>query len=146
MELTAINILLYLNCFYALYDLKSGICHTYSIVTHFSFSSILSALFPLFLSSVAYCQKFCFGASLVQWLRIRLAIQETLVPSLVREDPTCLGATKPTCRSYWSCALEPSGYNCCAHVLQFLQSTHLEPVLHHRRSCHNEKTIPRKKE
>ena len=38
----------------------------------------------------------------VQWLRIRLAVQGTLVQSLVREDPTCLGATKPMCPNYWS--------------------------------------------
>ena len=36
------------------------------------------------------------GASLVaQWLRIRLPMQGTRVPALVREDPTCRGATKP---------------------------------------------------
>ena len=27
----------------------------------------------------------------VQWLRIRLAMQGTLIQSLVQEDPTCLG-------------------------------------------------------
>jgi len=41
------------------------------------------------------------AASLVvQWLRICLAKQETSVPSLVGEDPTCLGAAKPLCHSY----------------------------------------------
>ena len=36
------------------------------------------------------------GASLVaQRLRIRLAMQGTQVRSLVQEDPTCRGATKP---------------------------------------------------
>ena len=36
------------------------------------------------------------GASLVvQWLRIHLLMQETQVQSLVWEDPTCGGATKP---------------------------------------------------
>ena len=40
-------------------------------------------------------------ASLVaQWLRIRLPMQETQVRSLVQEDPTCRGATKPVCRNY----------------------------------------------
>ena len=35
------------------------------------------------------------GTSLVaQWLRIRLPIQGTRVRALVREDPTCHGATK----------------------------------------------------
>ena len=32
---------------------------------------------------------------MVQWLRIRLSMQETRVRTLVWEDPTCLGATKP---------------------------------------------------
>ena len=41
------------------------------------------------------------GASLVvQWLRIRLPMQGTQVRGLVREDPTCCGATKPVCYSY----------------------------------------------
>ena len=41
------------------------------------------------------------GASLVtQWLRIRLPMQGTRVQALVREDPTCRGATKPVCHNY----------------------------------------------
>ena len=40
-------------------------------------------------------------ASLVaQWLRIRLPMQGTQVRALVREDPTCLGATKPVIHNY----------------------------------------------
>ena len=36
------------------------------------------------------------GTSLVvQWLGICLPMQGTLVRSLVREDPTCCGATRP---------------------------------------------------
>ena len=36
------------------------------------------------------------GTSLVvQWLRIRLPMQGTRVRALVREGPTCRGATKP---------------------------------------------------
>ena len=31
----------------------------------------------------------------VYWLRIRLPMQGTRVRALVREDPTCHGATKP---------------------------------------------------
>ena len=37
-----------------------------------------------------------------QWLRICLPIQGTGVRALVREDPTCRGATKPVCHNYWS--------------------------------------------
>ena len=41
------------------------------------------------------------GTSLVvQWLRIRLTMQGTRVQSLVREDPTCCGATKPASHNY----------------------------------------------
>ena len=32
---------------------------------------------------------------MAQWLRIRLPMQGTRVQALVREDPTCRGATKP---------------------------------------------------
>ena len=40
-------------------------------------------------------------ASLVaQWLRIRLPTQGTWVQALVREDPTCRGATKPVHHNY----------------------------------------------
>ena len=40
-------------------------------------------------------------ASLVaQWLRVRLPMQGTRVRALVREDPTCRGATKPMCHNY----------------------------------------------
>ena len=40
-------------------------------------------------------------ASLVaQWLRIRLPVQGTRVRALVREDPTCRGATKPVRHNY----------------------------------------------
>ena len=36
----------------------------------------------------------------VQWLRIRLPMQGTEVRALVREDPTCHGATKSACHNY----------------------------------------------
>ena len=57
----------------------------------------------------------------VQWLRIRLPMQGTQVRSLVWEDPTCRGATKPVHRNYWACALEPTSHNYWAHVLQLLK-------------------------
>ena len=36
----------------------------------------------------------------VQWLRTRLPMQGTQVRSLVWEDPTCRGATKPVRHNY----------------------------------------------
>ena len=36
----------------------------------------------------------------VQWLRICLPMQGTQVQTLVQEDPTCRGATKPVCHNY----------------------------------------------
>ena len=54
-----------------------------------------------------------FGTSLVaQWLRIRLPMQGTRVRALVREDPTCRGATKPVHHNYW--AYEPQLLSPCA--------------------------------
>ena len=45
--------------------------------------------------------KVAMRASLVaQWLRIRLPMQGTQVRALVREDPSCRGATKPLCHNY----------------------------------------------
>ena len=46
-----------------------------------------------------------------QWLRICLPMQGTRVRALVREDPTCHGATKPVSHNYWACALEPALHN-----------------------------------
>ena len=63
------------------------------------------------------------GTSLVaQGLRICLAMQGTRVRSLVWEDPTCRGATKPVRHNYWACALEPTSHNYWAHVPQLLKS------------------------
>ena len=55
------------------------------------------------LSTNKACLRSNTGTSLVaQWIRIRLPMQGTQVPSLVWEDPTCHGATKPVCHNYWS--------------------------------------------
>ena len=42
----------------------------------------------------------CYASLVAQWLRICLPMQETQVQALVREDPTCHGATKPVCSNY----------------------------------------------
>ena len=62
-----------------------------------------------------------------QWLRICLPMQGTQVWSLVLEDPTCRGATKPVCHNYWAC------------MPQLLKPMCLEPVLCKERSHCNEK-------
>ena len=65
------------------------------------------------------------GTSLVaQWLRIHLPMQGTQVWSLVHEDPTCPGATKPMCHNYRACALELASHNYWAHVPQLLKPAH----------------------
>ena len=75
------------------------------------------------------------GTSLVaQCLWIHLPTQGTQVQALVREDPTCCGATKPVCHNYWAC--EP----------QLLKPARLEPVLHNKRSHRNEKSMHRNEE
>ena len=66
-------------------------------------------------------------------------MQGTRVQAMVREDPTCQGATKPVRRNYWACALEPTSHNCWARVPQLLKPTRLEPVLRDKRSYRNEK-------
>ena len=50
------------------------------------------------------------GASLVaQWLRIHLPIQGTQVQALIREDPTCRGATtEPALWSPCATTIEPA--------------------------------------
>ena len=42
---------------------------------------------------------------MAQWWRICFPMQETWVPSVIWEDPTCHGATKPLSHNYWSCAV-----------------------------------------
>ncbi|KAJ8778771.1 hypothetical protein J1605_013448 [Eschrichtius robustus] len=48
---------------------------------------------------------------LLKGLRIRLPTQGTRVRALVREDPTCRGATKPVRHNYRGYALEPVSHN-----------------------------------
>ena len=63
-----------------------------------------------------------------------LPMQGTWVWALVREDPTCRGATKPVCHNYWACALEltcrklqsPCTTTTEAHIPQSLHATTTE--------------------
>ena len=58
-----------------------------------------------------YLSIYIYGTSLVvQWIRICLSMQGTQVWSLVWEDSTCLGATKPMDHNYWS----PRTYSLCS--------------------------------
>ena len=73
--------------------------------------------------------KVSLGASLVvQWLRICLPMQGTLVRALVQEDPTCRRAACATCQhkpvrhNYWACALDLVSHNYWACVPQLLSS------------------------
>ena len=62
-----------------------------------------SKVVALFISSSSSIIKIIIisGTSLVaQWIRIRLPMQGTWVQALVREDPTCRGATKPVHHNY----------------------------------------------
>ena len=73
-------------------------------------------------------------------------MQVTRVRALVREDPTCRGASKPVRHNYWACALEPVSHNYWARMPQLLKSMRLEPMLHNKRSHHNEKPAHRNEE
>ena len=67
-------------------------------------------------------------------------MQGTRVQALIREDPTCHGATKPVSHNYWACALEPTSHNYRAHVPQLLKPAQLEPMLCNKRSHHEKPT------
>ena len=47
-------------------------------------------------------------------------MQRTQVQTLVQEDPTCHGATKPVRHNYWACALDPTNHNYWAREPQLL--------------------------
>ena len=51
------------------------------------------------------------SVALVQALHLWPWGMTPLVHSLVWEDPTCRGATKPACHNYQSCALKPGNRN-----------------------------------
>ena len=77
------------------------------------------------------------GASLVvQWLRIHLSMLETLVRSLVQEDPTYHRAIKPVHHSYEAHALESASRSYQAQALQLLKPASPQPVLCNERPLH----------
>ena len=70
-----------------------------------------------------------------QWLRIHLPMQGTWVQALVREDPTCCGATKPVQHNCWACALEPASHNYWAREPQLLSPCATTTEAHAPRAC-----------
>ena len=56
-------------------------------------------LFLLILSEAIKNSKY-WTSTVVQWLRICLLMQQTQVPYLVQEDPTCHRGTKPVSPNY----------------------------------------------
>ena len=83
-------------------------------------------------------RRACLASLVVQWLRIHLPLQGTRVRALVWEDPTCHRAAKPMCHNYRTLCSR-------AHEPQLLKPACLEPMLHNKRSHHNEKPAHRNK-
>ena len=128
---------------------QKGTSGTVRIALPLCLSSEKPPVFPFiscFLIAFTW-MKISTRASLVaQWLRIHLPTQGTQVRALVREDPTCRGATKPMRRNDWACALEPASYNYWAHAPQLLKPACVEPMLLNKRSHQSEKPAHRNKE
>ena len=66
-------------------------------------------------------------------------MQETSVQSLVWEDSTCLGTSRPGHHNFWACALELGSGTYWARELQLLKPECLDPVLSNQRGLCNEK-------
>ena len=47
---------------------------------------------------------------MAQWERTDLTMQDTPVWSLVQEDSSCGGTSKPVLHNDWACALEPGNH------------------------------------
>ena len=73
---------------------------------------LLSSL-CLFLWNISFIWK--------KFLIIQLPMQEARVPFLVREDPTCVRATKPVHHNYGTSTLEPATHSHWARTLQPLK-------------------------
>ena len=69
---------------------------------------------------------------------------ETMVQSLVWEDPTCCRATKPMSHNYWACFLKPGDCNYWAPKPQLLKPRQaLELMLGNKWSHRDEKPMHR---
>ena len=76
---------------------------------------------------------------MVHWLGIHLSVRGTWIRSLVQEDPTCCGATKPVSHKYWAHSLASAGCN-------YWNVHALEPVPCNKRRHRNEKPVYDKRE
>ena len=67
---------------------------------------------------LARCMHVFRGSLVAQMVKNLSAMQDTWVWSLVQEDPTYRGATKPTCHNYWAYMpqlLSPHTLECMPH-------------------------------
>ena len=104
--------------------------------------------FPSFLwiGYTFYNLKLILGTSLVaQWLRICLPMQGTQVCTLVQENPTGRGATKPVRHNYWANALEPASHNYWAHAPQLLKPAHPRALASQEKPPHWEASAPQRR-
>ena len=83
------------------------------------------------------CENADSEASLeIHWWRIHLPTQETRVQSLIWEDPTCRGTTRPEHPKYWACALEPRSCDCWSlHVPEPILCTKGAPTMRSPRTA-----------
>ena len=73
-------------------------------------------------------------------------MQGTRVQPLLREEPTCHGATKPVGHNYWACALEPVSHNYWARVPQLLSPCAATTEAHTPRACAQQQEKPLQRE
>lgn len=86
---------------------SQGSLHIWPFPTTQGWYCLRARAIPSVPSSDAGLKKELRGFPGVQWMRILLPIQGTQLRSLVWEDSTRCGATKPMCHNYWARALEP---------------------------------------
>ena len=78
----------------------------------------------------------------VQWLRIHLPMHRSWVSSLVQEDPTWQGKSKPMCHNYWAHTIEPTGCNYWPAGHSYWSLCAPESRCYNRRSHVSEKLCP----